>query len=583
MVAEGKFIDPDFALTSVHMRYINYAQQHDGIFRKSDFTCSLLRTIADPERLSQQMSWANTTIQRMTQAGWFDQISPDEYQLNPFSDMIVSERLAKRKPKFTLGKNHLTLLRHHENGILTLEKARGHMVRGNPKDRERLDKILKGMIRNLRENSYLELSARGEYTLTVKAMEALGTERPMLERERIEKGKQTPRLVLNLSDAGMLDVIDQRGKVRRTSLEVHASKERITKRLRTLEQNGLIINDMALPSLVSRLEQLQHMKLKRELTLSMLLSEQKKLLHELWTFEQLTIDQVTTYIYGNNPIAEADLRFLDGKKLINVNWIDGLITLSKRGVKLADAEIGDGIDYKPKSLSRPGETEHDLLIYPAYKAIELEITEAGGRIVGTKNDRQLRSEDIRMSGFRPSEQLALPDLRVLYVDADGVERSIDIEADVRYREKTVADKINAYVAGGGDGQQTSAQGNRVDSVSSSIASAFSWTEMLFRDREHIPASATGGRLPNASAAQNSLDWAGGTRNSNSLEHPNPTKEAGQAVPSSGMAWVTKSMSQATRVASVLRAKAQDEGMLGKLRGIFILVMDEYGNLKRFRW
>jgi hypothetical protein len=189
-----------------------------------------------------------------------------------------------------------------------------------------------------------------------------------------------------------------------------------------------------------------------------------------------------------------------------------------------------------------------------------------------------------MSGFRPSEQLALPDLRVFYVDAAGTERSIDIEADVRYREKTVADKVSAYVAGGSEATPMTSQSSRADNVSASIADAFSWTETLFRDSHHSPMAATESRisnvLPHGYHHHTSSETA---TNGANPELPGLSKEAGQPFPSSGMAWVTKSVSQATRVASVLRTKAQDERMLGKLRGIFILIMDEHGNLKRFRW
>jgi DNA-binding MarR family transcriptional regulator len=103
-------------------------------------------------------------------------------------------------------------------------------------------------------------------------------------------------------------------------------------------------------------------------------------------------------------------------------------------------------------LVKPGEVEHDMAIYPAFRQQAAAIEQAGGKVRRVVLDYELKSAINRemnreggpSAGERRrrlaeefdlpvvGERLALPDLRIEYTDAGGREQCLDVEVMTRH-------------------------------------------------------------------------------------------------------------------------------------------------------
>ena len=131
---------------------------------------------------------------------------------------------------------------------------------------------------------------------------------------------------------------------------------------------------------------------------------------------------------------------------------DVLILTPKGRDFLRSAEAGDSGQRYYAGLVKPAEVAHDLAIYPAYKREAERIEKAGGRIKRVVLDYEFKSVMARrmnrVEGPGKTERraelaaeldlpivndhLALPDLRIEYEDAAGLEQHKDLEVVTRH-------------------------------------------------------------------------------------------------------------------------------------------------------
>jgi hypothetical protein len=131
---------------------------------------------------------------------------------------------------------------------------------------------------------------------------------------------------------------------------------------------------------------------------------------------------------------------------------DVLILTPKGRDFLRSTEVGSTGQRYYAGLVKPAEVAHDLAIYPAYKREAERIEKAGGRIKRVVLDYEFKSVMAsrmnRVEGPGKAERraelaaeldlpivkdhLALPDLRIEYEDAAGLEQHKDLEVVTRH-------------------------------------------------------------------------------------------------------------------------------------------------------
>lgn len=428
--------DPSFQVAAVNRRYINYACAHDGCMDTVAYGASLDK---------KQVIWLRTSMRKLTEAGWFTQIGPGLYQMHPLvpEHLALSQRAAK---EFRLGMNHKKLLRLHTEGSLNLSIARESLMKNiaNQKERKRQETMLKGMIRTLKKQGYLEATDhRGSYRLTEKAFRELSL--PDKPRETPTPKDQPKGLHLTAFDAQILSILNADGRIDCRHLSQHPRHISLTKRIDTLKKHGFIIEDRLNGAITQRLKIQQELsrQMRKQLTLDLFLPEQRSLFRDIRRFEALTVSQIAEHLYGGDrELAIVDLRSMIGLKILRYDPQYEIVVLTKKGVVLTDGMDTPWMKYKTKLSSRPEEIAHDLLLYPAYKQFEKELIADGGQVIHVFNDQELRRERAIGGAFDLSTHL--PDMRIHYLDGDGQERFYDIEADINYDERTIAAKISSF-------------------------------------------------------------------------------------------------------------------------------------------
>jgi hypothetical protein len=139
--------------------------------------------------------------------------------------------------------------------------------------------------------------------------------------------------------------------------------------------------------------------------------------------------------------------------------------LTKKGRNiLASQRSMDDLQRFHVGLVKPNELAHDAAIYPAYKREAEAIEKTGGRVTRAVLDFELKAhinrEMNRPEGPSPEDRraqlsrdldlpviddhLALPDVRIEYVDADGNEQHRDVEiVTEHYRGQRMAGKVSS--------------------------------------------------------------------------------------------------------------------------------------------
>lgn len=441
-------IDPGFKINAVHRRYIRFASERGGNFSFHAYNRHLLETTKTERSREQQLDWGTRTVQSMAKAGWFIKVSNSEYSLNPLSLPYLAELDRNRKPEFQPGDNHRKVMILHTEGTVTLATIRDALLIGDARNRARQDKILQGMVRNLRENGYLTLQSRGVYALTEKAL--IWLEQPSAPQMSRRKTQHPPGFSLTNYDLRFLEHIHRDPDTGKATLvlgdSVNEDTQRLAKRLVTLEKNGVVLGGEISDAIVLRLELMEMARReKRTLSLSMLTTEQKNTLQELRRFDALTMPQIIDYLYsGDALLAGLDMSRLVSLKVVQFDsgiHSSGLLLLDKQGVKLSEELARVQVRYKPKARSRPEEVSHDLMIYPAYKSIEKEIIDAGGTVVAVLTEKEIRRE----MALYDTWDASLPDLRIIYRDYKGQEHERDVEIDLGYSLRTIAHKVSSFI------------------------------------------------------------------------------------------------------------------------------------------
>jgi hypothetical protein len=151
----------------------------------------------------------------------------------------------------------------------------------------------------------------------------------------------------------------------------------------------------------------------------------------------------------------------------NVNRIE-VLTVTREGKDLLESMRSvDDLQRLHFGLVKKNELEHDAAIYPAYLEKATEIEKAGGKVKRVVLDYEFKSlvnrEMNKRKGPPPESRreilakdlglqlvdgkMPLPDVRIEYVDEQGIERHKDLEVTTRhYRGSHMAGKVKSGFA-----------------------------------------------------------------------------------------------------------------------------------------
>lgn len=248
-------------------------------------------------------------------------------------------------------------------------------------------------------------------------------------------------------------------------------------RIETLEREHYIEEGRLTQEFIKVLERVELFVKENSLTLNMFTKEQMQILVDMRIFLNLSFTQIAKYIYNDDKMAaRIDLDFLVKKKVLKKDEHYKVYVFDTLGIKLSNEYHNDPelVKYHSKLYSRTEELEHDMLVYTAYQEWKKKLEAAGGKVIGCKNDRQMRSEQSKKYGHMRG---GLPDLRVWYKTKDNVAVMIhDIEIDCGYDGKTIVNKLasiqESWKSGSGSysSQTATVRGNGSDFSASSSTS-----------------------------------------------------------------------------------------------------------------
>lgn len=453
--------DPEFKISAVHRFILKFAKERNNTYSLRAYREHVRTNVPDKKAQDNAIRWNRTTVTKMVKAGYLIDMGRGEYQLNPLALTHLEEMKAKKAP-FELKENHRKLLVKNQVGILTTSKLKAEHKEKPIFEQERQNKLLDGMIRNLKNNGYLESVGSGAYKLTETAW--LELKEPPLQKTKQKKPcERADGVKVTAYDRTLLEVsID--GLIRSELLDAHMKSESLKKRIETLKTAGFIQENRLTDDLQERIEIAKKRSQEKTLSFENLTRQQQLVLIDMRLFLNLTQSQIIKYIYeGNAELAKSDLKTLLEKQILIKDSAWNVYVLGKAGVKLSNQKNPEAVRYKTKLFSRREEVGHDVLVYTAYKELEKEMLKEGKRILSIKNDRQLRSEDAKKFGAMTG---SYPDLRVTYLDPKtGKERAHDLEIDCGYDERTIRQKLNSFSGGAGGSGSTG---------SMSASSGFGW-------------------------------------------------------------------------------------------------------------
>lgn len=456
--------DPEFKISAVHRFILKVSKERNNVYTLKAYQEHVRSNIPDKKAQDNAIRWNRTTVTKMVQAGYLIDIGRGEYQLNPLAMAYLEEMKVKKVP-FELKENHRKLLIKNTEGILTLGDLKAEHKEKPQFERERQNKMLDGMIRNLKNNGHLESTGNGAYKLTETAWLEL-KEPPMEKSKQKQPRERADGIKITAYDRTLLEVsID--GLIRTELLDAHMKSDSLKKRIDTLKQAGFIKENRLTDDLLERIEITKKRSQEKTLTFETLTRQQQQVLTDMRLFLNLTQSQMIKYIYeGNAELAKSDLKTLLEKQILIKDSAWNVYVLGKAGVKLTNQQDPEAVRYKTKLFSRREEVGHDVLVYTAYKELEKEMLKEGKKIVSIKNDRQLRSDDAKKYGAMTG---SYPDLRVAYLDPKtGKERIHDLEIDCGYDERTIRQKLSGFTGSSGRSGGSGSTGNM------SASSGFGW-------------------------------------------------------------------------------------------------------------
>jgi len=438
---QTRAIDPDFKLTAVHYRVINFAsQQADGrTFLERDLRLDVQKD-KDDEAATLAWKWQRTILRNMEAAGYLTWLGQGRYEINPLAINMQKEKKLAQSASITLKPNHIQLLTYIRDGSTTTDTLRKAMIKETSSsiEQDRQARIFKGMITKLRKVGYIESIKRGEYVLTEKAMAELSSERKTPKQSRSASNQEVK---ITAFDRHLLEVISDTS-LSKQLLETHPKRVALSKRIEILTNAGLIEDGNLSAGLIERITLYKSGEVLggRILTVDRLTSKQKDLLKDIRQFQSISEPQILKYIYNDDrTLMILDLEMLVAREVISKDKGYNAYFLNAQGIRIS-SELLPYLDqsYRPKIHGRREEVRHDLLLYSAFKALQLKFEAEGKVIDKIENDRQLRSRDAKANGFMSG---SYPDLRIYYTDKNGLQRIHDLELDISYSEGTISKKV----------------------------------------------------------------------------------------------------------------------------------------------
>lgn len=243
--------DPDFKISAVHRFIIKFAKERNNVYSLRAYREHVRTNVPDSKAQDNAIRWNRTTVAKMVQAGYLIDHGWGEYHLNPLALTYLEEMKAKKAP-FELKENHRKLLMKNADGILIIRELKAEH-KGKPQfERERQSKLLDGMIRNLKNNRYLESAGDGTYKLTETAW--LELKAPLKEKAKQKQPREKADGVkITAYDRTLLEVsID--GLIRSELLDAHLKSDSLKKRIETLKESGFIRENRLTDDLLERIE-----------------------------------------------------------------------------------------------------------------------------------------------------------------------------------------------------------------------------------------------------------------------------------------------------------------------------------------
>ncbi|WP_324824337.1 hypothetical protein [Sinanaerobacter sp. ZZT-01] len=435
-------LDLNFKLERVHYTILKDARKNNGFYDLDLYKRKVIEKHPDDKKMQRRLiSWNQTTLEKMMNAGILKK-EIGGYRLISDFDLLL-------KKDWTPGKNHIKLLQKNVDGIIhSIDLKREHDGKKEYEAKRQKDMITK-MLRNLYENGYLERLDKGVYKITDKSKAYLDRNIPF-QTKHIKKDNDTEgiqAIKITYFDRHIKDVLTD-GKISMEKLKRHQKSGSIIKRIKTLEDAGLIIDGKPKDDLILKIDRVIKWSRDRELKLEALTSEQKKVVVDMRVFLNLSFTQIARYIYNNNKdLAYTDLTYLVKRRVLKKDSDLGIYVFDIAGIRLSNQMLvgKDVVRYKTKLESRKEEVEHDMLVYTAYQEFKKDIQRRGAEILDIKNDRQMRYEDAKKHGHM---LYGYPDLRVEYKEKDSLKTMVhDIEIDCGYDGKTILSKIKKISQG----------------------------------------------------------------------------------------------------------------------------------------
>ncbi len=496
---------------SIQKHILNFTKSRNGLFTFHDYQKHLDETVENPKQREYLTTRKTISCKTLCDHGYMKFVGNGEYKINPLFRLAVEEQT--RKAPFAIKENHCKLLRKHSDGVITKSELKLEYSAKSATERQRQEKFIDGMIRNLTRNGYLEMQGNGRYQLTLLAYQALAAQAyksyradkqtenlsssgeahsPELETPYLNKEPEKAKardIKVTAFDRIFLEVTDHDGHLDTERINRHPRKDTVLKRVETLKAGGYIKDNQLTEDLMQRIGIATELNRTRKLSLEGLTTEQYIVVAELRKYMNIFKGQFVKYLYkGNREKAESDLKLLTDYGLIKKDPLWNIYILTEAGVKLTNAIYPD-LKYKPKVLSRREEVGHDAMVYSTFKYTEKMIQSKNGTVVGVKTDRDLRREDALKNGKMEG---AYPDLRIIYnLPGSDIELEKDLEVDIAYSERVIREKLEKILFG------TSSSGGVSDIYDSHGDNSWNPGDASTR---------SGSRSQNSRKTQRSLGW-----------------------------------------------------------------------------
>lgn len=430
-------IDLNFKPNPVHLTIIKEAQLNNDVYDRKKSIAKIRNSFNEEKIKNQMIMWNQININTLVKAGYLTDIGQGKWQVNP----LVKE--LKKAKSFELVGNHIKLLEKNHDGIITLSDLKKELAGKRESEINRQKTMMEGVIKKLYESEYLERVGKGQYRLTDKAHKLLSDKKAWTPAQR-DLYKPKAEFKLTAFDRFIKEVMID-GRIDEVKLKDHKKGISIAKRIKTLEQKGLIKDNKVTNEFEVLLVQAMKLSKDNKLTIEMLSIEQLKVVKDMRLFLNLSKAQIAKYIYDQDwTMAKMDLDYLVRKKVLKIDEDYGVYIFDVAGIALSNQLYPDAVKYHTKLHSRKEELEHDMLVYTAFNEWSKGIIDKGGSIVDIKNDRQMRKDDATQHGHMIG---SYPDLRVSY-KMPKTENILkyDIEIDCGYDQKTIASKVHGITS-----------------------------------------------------------------------------------------------------------------------------------------